>query len=147
MNWPWQTGEMEEVGFLLGWNVSRNSFFKTSATTVIHFYDFNFHLYNLPRSFSKSSCTLPVFPLVSLYFYYRCAAVLGVPQLVLVVKDPLANAGNTKDAGSIPESSRSLGTGSANPLQYSCLENYIAEEPGRIQSMGPKRVRHDWALT
>ena len=86
---------------------------------------------------------MPIFPLVSLYFYYRFAAVLRVPQVVLVVKDPLANAGNTKDEGSIPESSRSLGTGSANPHQYSCLENYIAEEPGGLQSMGPKRVRHD----
>ena len=55
MNWTWQTGEVEEVGFLLGWNVSRSSFFKTSATTVIHSCDFNFHLYNLLRSFSKSS--------------------------------------------------------------------------------------------
>lgn len=46
---------MEEVVFLLRWNVSRSSFFKTSATTVIHSYDFNFHLYNLLRSFNKSS--------------------------------------------------------------------------------------------
>ena len=40
-------------------------------------------------------------------------------QVVLVVKNLPANAG---DAGSIPESGRSLG-GNFNPFQYSCLEN------------------------
>ena len=33
------------------------------------------------------------------------------------------NAGDTGDAGSIPESGRSLGGEHENPLQYSCLEN------------------------
>ena len=40
-----------------------------------------------------------------------------------------ANAGDTRDMGSVPESRRSLGVGNGNPLQYSCLENpmdYIA---------------------
>ena len=27
------------------------------------------------------------------------------------------------------------------PLQYSCLENSMAEEPGRLQSMGLQRGR------
>jgi len=27
---------------------------------------------------------------------------------------------------------------------YSCLENPIAKEPGRLQSMGSQRVGHDW---
>ena len=36
-----------------------------------------------------------------------------------------------------------------NPLQYSCLENPMdgTEEPGRLQSMGSLRVRHDWATS
>ena len=33
------------------------------------------------------------------------------------------------------------------PLQYSCLENPMAEEPGRLQSMGSLRVRHNWATS
>ena len=33
--------------------------------------------------------------------------------------------------------------GNDNPLQYSCLKN-PTEEPGRQQSMGWQRVRHDW---
>jgi len=39
------------------------------------------------------------------------------------VNDPLANAGNSGDTGSIPGSERSLGIGNGNPLQYSCLGN------------------------
>ena len=37
-----------------------------------------------------------------------------------VVKNPLANAGDT---GSIPGPGRSPGEGNGNPLQYSCLGN------------------------
>ena len=33
-----------------------------------------------------------------------------------------ANAGDKRDAGSIPRSGRSPGAGNGNPLQYSCLE-------------------------
>ena len=42
---------------------------------------------------------------------------------MLVVKNPPANAGDIRDAGSIPGSEGSLGGGHGNPLQYSCLEN------------------------
>ena len=34
-----------------------------------------------------------------------------------------ANAGDSRDAGSVPGLRRSPGMGSGNPLQYSCLEN------------------------
>ena len=40
-----------------------------------------------------------------------------------VVKNPPANAGDTRDAESIFESRRFPGAGNGNPLQYSCLEN------------------------
>ena len=40
-----------------------------------------------------------------------------------LVKNPPANAGETRDKGSIPGSGRSPGEGNGNPLQYSCLEN------------------------
>ena len=45
-------------------------------------------------------------------------------------------------------SSQILGGEYGSPLQHSCLENPIipwTEEPGRLLSMGPQRVRHDWA--
>ena len=35
----------------------------------------------------------------------------------------LANAGDVREAASIPESRRSPGVGNGNPLQFSCLEN------------------------
>ena len=38
----------------------------------------------------------------------------------------------------------SIGEGNGTPLQYSCLENPMDEEPGRLQSMGSWRVRHNW---
>jgi len=40
-----------------------------------------------------------------------------------VVKNLLAKAGDTREAGSIVWSGRSPGEGNGNPLQYSCLEN------------------------
>ena len=40
-----------------------------------------------------------------------------------MVKNLPANAGDTRDTGSIPGSVRSPGGGHGNPLQYSCLEN------------------------
>ena len=40
-----------------------------------------------------------------------------------MVKNPPANAGNIRDAGSIPGLGRSPREGNGNPIQYSCLEN------------------------
>ena len=40
-----------------------------------------------------------------------------------LAKNPPANAGESRDSGSIPRSGRSLGVRNGNPLQYSCLEN------------------------
>ena len=47
----------------------------------------------------------------------------GASQVALVVKNPPANAGDRRDAGSIPGSGRSPGGGQGNPLRYFCLEN------------------------
>ena len=44
-------------------------------------------------------------------------------QVVLVLKDPPANAGDARDVGSIPGSERSSEGGNGNPFQYSCLDN------------------------
>ena len=40
-----------------------------------------------------------------------------------IKKNPSANEGDIRDAGSISGSGRSSGGGHCNPLQYSCLEN------------------------
>ena len=47
----------------------------------------------------------------------------GASQVVLVVKNLPASAGDLKDAGSILRLGRSAGGEHSNPLQYSCLEN------------------------
>ena len=54
-----------------------------------------------------------------------CLKVTPDGSLALVIKNPLANAGDrdVRDAGSIPGSGRSPGGGYSNPLQYSCLGN------------------------
>ena len=65
---------------------------------------------------------------------------LWVSQVVLVVKNPPANAGDIRDVGLTPGSRRSPGGGHGNPLQYSCLENPMT---GRLQSIGSHRVRHN----
>ena len=63
--------------------------------------------------------------------------VLGIGLLVaIVVKNPPASAGDSRDMGSIPESGRFPGGGHGNPLQYSCLENPWTEEPGGLQRVG-----------
>ena len=47
-------------------------------------------------------------------------------QVALVVKNPPANARDTRDMGSVSGSGRTSGGGHGNPLQYSCLENSMA---------------------
>ena len=47
----------------------------------------------------------------------------GASQVVLVVKNPPANAGDTRDMGSSPGPGRCPGVGNGTPLEYSCLEN------------------------
>ena len=51
------------------------------------------------------------------------AVVLRASQVALGVENPRANAGDMRDASSIPGSGRSPGGGHGHPLQYSGLEN------------------------
>ena len=46
-------------------------------------------------------------------------------QVVLVVKNPRANARDIRDVGLIPGSGRSPGGRHDDPLQYSCLGNLL----------------------
>ena len=57
-------------------------------------------------------------------------------QVVLVVKNLPANAGDIRDEGSIPGSGRSPGGGYGNPLQYPCLENPTDREAWRATVHG-----------
>ena len=58
-----------------------------------------------------------------------------------MVKNPPANAGDVRDAGSIPGSGRTPGKGHGNPLQYSCLENPVDRRAWRAMV---HRVPKSW---
>ena len=63
-------------------------------------------------------------------------------QVALVVlKNPPANAEDVRDTGSVPGLGRSPGGGNGNPVQYSCLENFMDS----LTDYSPwgRRVRHD----
>ena len=49
--------------------------------------------------------------------------------MVLVVKNPSANAGDIRDMSSIPRWGRSPREGHGNPFQYSCLGNSMDRGP------------------
>ena len=57
--------------------------------------------------------------------FNQLMCIFQASQVVLVVKNPSANAGDIIDASSVPRLGRSFGEGHGNPLQYSCLENPI----------------------
>ena len=54
---------------------------------------------------------------------YGKQSVIRASQVVLVGKNPPANAGDARDVGSIPGLGRSPGEGNGNPRQYSGLES------------------------
>ena len=57
-----------------------------------------------------------------------------------VVKNLPANAGNTRDVGSIPESGRSLEEEMATHSSILAWKIQWTEEPGKLQSMGLQKV-------
>ena len=61
-------------------------------------------------------------------------------QVEVVVKNLPANAGDIRDAGSVPGSGRSPGGGHGNPLQYRYLEN----PTDRIWGVIVHRVANSW---
>ena len=54
----------------------------------------------------------------------------------LVVKNPPANAGDTRNMGLIPGLGRSPEMGNGNPLQYSCLENSMDSGAWQVTMTG-----------
>ena len=56
---------------------------------------------------------------------------------------PPTSAGDMRDLGWIPGLGRFPRRGHGNPLWYCCLENSTVEDPGGLQSIASRRVRHD----
>ena len=73
---------------------------------------------------------------------YKLLCIRWASQVVPVVKNPPASAGDERDAGLTPGSARSPGVGNGNPLQYPCLENPM--DRGAWQAIVRRvTVRHD----
>ena len=68
----------------------------------------------------------------------------GASQAVLMVKNPPANAGDTRNMGSIPGSGRSPRVGNGTSLQYCCLGNSMEKGVWKATVQEKQRVRHDW---
>ena len=64
---------------------------------------------------------------------------MGFPDVV-VIKNPSANS---RDMGSIPGLRRCPGIGNATHSSILAWKIPWTEEPGRLQSMGSQRVKHD----
>ena len=64
-------------------------------------------------------------------------------QVVLVVKNPPANAEDIRDTGSMPRLGRLSEEGHSNPLGILTWRIPWTEEPGRLQSTGSQGTGHD----
>ena len=56
-------------------------------------------------------------------------------------KEPAASAGDTRDVGSIPELGRAPGVGNGNPLQSSCLEDYMDSGAWLVRGVTKSRTQ------
>ena len=86
------------------------------------------------RVLSTAPCAMQ-WVLIS-YLLYICQCVYGLPRLGSSQK-PACQCKRYKRCTFSPGSGRSLGVGSGNPLQYSCLENSTDRGAWQVlQSMG-----------
>ena len=75
--------------------------------------------------------------------FESCLYILGTFQVVLVVKNRPANAGDIKDMASIPGPGISPGGGHGNPTTILAWKIPWTEEPDGLQSVVSKRVRYN----
>ena len=78
----------------------------------------------------------------------KILAFIWASQVALVVKNPPANTGDTRDMDLIPGLGRSPGEGNDNPLQYSCLKNAMARGSWQVTLHGVAKSQtrlSDWA--
>ena len=81
--------------------------------------------------------------------FFSNTVVICIPiwasQVVLVVRNPLANARDIKDMGAMPGSGRSPGEGNGNPLQCPCLGNPMDRGAWLATIIVLQRAGHDWS--
>ena len=78
---------------------------------------------------------------------YRDLAVLNLTEGFPGDSDSKVSACKAGELALIPGSGRYPGEWNGNPLQYSCLEDSMDWEAGRLQSVGSQRVKHNWATS
>ena len=87
-----------------------------------------------------------MFPCWRHQFIGSSASSQVVSQVAQWVKNLPAMQKTQEDVSLIPGSGGAPGGGHGNQLQYSfLLEEPPTEEPGRLQSIGSQRVRHNWS--
>ena len=62
---------------------------------------------------------------------------------ILLPHKDFPGGSDVADLGSVPGLERSPGEGNGNPLPILAWKIPWTKEPGRLQSMGSQRVRHD----
>ena len=87
------------------------------------------------RAAGLSHTTLPPFA--------SCMCLSEDTQVEQLVKNSPASTRDVRDTVFIPGLGRSPGRRNGDPLQYSCLRIPWTEEPGRLQTTGSQRVRHN----
>ena len=81
-------------------------------------------------------------------FHRYGTSITAASQAAPVIKNPPANAGELRDASSIPGSGRSPGGGNGNPFQYSNLENSMGRGVWQATIHGVRKSQtglSDWA--
>ena len=66
--------------------------------------------------------------------FLRCLVLPRASQVAPKLKNLPANPGDVRDSGSIPGLGRSPGEGHDNPLQHSCLENFMDRGAWRAET-------------
>ena len=72
--------------------------------------------------------------------HYQDCFLEGFPA-VLMIKNPLANDGDVRDADSVFELGRPPGEGNGNPFHCSCLENPMDRGAWRVTVHGVTKSR------
>ena len=86
-------------------------------------------------------------PVPQIIILFENKVVAWASQVAQAVNNLPANAGVTRDTGSIPGSGRFPEEGNGNSFQYSCLGNPMDRGAWRLQSVRSQRVGYDWATT
>ena len=89
-------------------------------------------------------CDFTVIKTVNIYPSYLLHANQWASQVVLVVENLPANAGDIRDSGLIPGLGRSPGEGHGNSLQYSCLDKPMDRGAWKVMD---HRVEKSWDTT